>query len=197
MMDSAFSLLAYRAEQYLLTGELAKPSGCAHALSAPFDAFKTKDGYVIITTANEILFENVCQAMYKPELHQDSRFETDAKRARNNIELKKIIEEWLSSYTTKEAEEILLKYSIPCGHVQTIPEVCNGPQVIARDMIVEVEHPVVGKIKIPGNPIKLSETPAQLKKPAPLLGQHTEEILVKLLGYKLDYVKQLQNEGII
>jgi len=197
MMDSVFSFCESNIVRYTIGNILPTRVGSRHPLSAPFDLYKAKDGYVVIAVANETLMDKLCHVMDKPELHVDPRFETDAKRSENAQELKTIIEQWLGNYTVKEAVQILLENSIPSSEVLNIAEVCNDPQVAAREMLIEIEHPIAGKIKIPGNPVKLSETPCEIKKPAPLLGQHNEEVLKELLGYDEAYIKKLKEEHVI
>ncbi|MEL7566595.1 MAG: CoA transferase [Dehalobacterium sp.] len=197
LMDAIFSFCETNVVRYTIGNIIPKRVGSRHPLSAPFDIYQAKDGYVVIAVANEPLMEKLFDLMGKPELHLDPRFETDAKRSEHDQELKEIIETWLSQYTVGQAVEIMLTHAIPSSPVLTIPQVCADPHINAREMLVEIDHPIAGRVKIPGTPMKLAETPAHVTGTAPTLGQHNEEILTELLGCNKDTVRQLQEEGVI
>jgi CoA:oxalate CoA-transferase len=113
------------------------------------------------------------------------------------IESQERVKTWVSKMTVNEVVETLVKARVPVAPVLNLEEVINDPHTQAREMIVEVDHPVVGKVKMPGFPIKFSETPVIIKTPAPLLGEHTEEVLTTLLGLKKEEIKKLREDGVI
>lgn len=197
LMDSIFSFCETNVVRYTVGGIIPGRVGSRHPLSAPFDIYQAKDGYVVIAVANESLMAKLFKLMGKAELHQDPRFETDAKRSEHDQELKVVIEAWLADYTVEQAVAAMLAQGVPSSPVFTIPQVCNDPHLAAREMLVEIEHPVAGKVLIPGNPMKLSETPAAVSGTAPTLGQHNREVLASLLGYDADRVTKLERSGII
>lgn len=197
LMDAIFSFCETNVVRYTMGDIIPKRVGSRHPLSAPFDIYQAKDGYVVIAVANEPLMSKLFELMGKPELHKDPRFETDAKRSEHDLELKEIIEEWLTDYTVEQAVDEMLAHSIPSSPVLTIPQVCADPHIAARKMLVEINHPIAGKVKIPGSPMKLSETPANVTGTAPTLGQHNEEVLASILGYDGEAVRQLKEDGII
>jgi len=197
LMDAIFSFCETNVVRYTMGNIIPQRVGSRHPLSAPFDIYQAKDGYVVIAVANEPLMGKLFNLMGKTELHLDPRFETDAKRSEHDQELKEIIEAWLSEYTVDQAVEIMLTHAIPSSPVLTIPQICADPHIDAREMLIEIDHPIAGRVRIPGTPMKLSETPAYVTGTAPTLGQHNEEVLTELLGCDKDTVRQLKEEGVI
>ena len=119
------------------------------------------------------------------------------KRGENAKELKAIIEDWSSKLMVEEVLRILEKELVPAGPIFNIQQIAESEHIKVREMLIEVEHPIAGKIKIPGVPVKLSETPGKVEAPAPLLGQHTDEILTGLLGYHKEEIQRLRNSKVI
>lgn len=197
LMDSIFAFCESNVVRYTMGGVIPGRVGSRHPLSAPFDIYQAQDGYVVIAVANEPLMAKLFTLMGKPELHRDPRFETDAKRSEHDQELKLIIEAWLADYTVDQAVAAMAAQGVPSSPVFTIPQVCADPHLAARDMLVEIEHPVAGKVLIPGNPMKLSATPADVRGTAPTLGQHNEEVLASLLGYDAQTVMDLAKNGVL
>ena len=197
LLDSIFSFCEANVVRYTMGGVIPGRVGSRHPLSAPFDIYQAKNGYVVIAVANESLMAKLFELMGRPELHKDPRFETDAKRSEHDQELKVIIEAWLADYTVEQAVATMLAQGVPSSPVLTIPQFCNDPHIAAREMLVEIEHPVAGKVLIPGNPMKLSETPGNVKGTAPTLGQHNQEVLTSILGYDVKTIKQLEKDVII
>lgn len=197
MMDSIFAFLESNVVRYTFEGIVPTRIGSRHPISAPFDVYRAKDGWVVIAVANEALFERFCQAIGRPELVKDDRFSSDPNRVAHESELKSIIEAWSKNYTVQEVVDKLLRYSIPSSPILGIDEVCHHPQIEARNMLVELDHPVAGKVKIPGQPVKLSMSPGRPRGPSPLLGQHTTEILVQYLGYTEEQIHELKEKEIL
>jgi len=197
MMDCQVAILENAIVRYFATGEVPKPLGSRHPSIVPFEAFKSKDGYVVIAIGNDGFWSRFCSVINKPELACDSDFQTNDLRAENYTKLKPIIDQIVVQKTTDEWVQLLQTNGIPCCAINTIDKVFYNEQVKARDMIVEVEHPTAGKIKIPGIPIKLSNTPGSIRSPAPLYGQHTREVLCNLLEISTEDLEELNRQGVI
>jgi len=197
LMDSLVSCLTYQAGSYFATGDSPARLGNAHHVITPYESFATKDGYVIIACASQRLWEKLCtEVLQRPELIRDPRFLTIADRNVNEPQLKVIIEEQTKIKSTQECIEILEKCDIPVGRIRKVAEVLEDENLKARGMVVEKEHPTAGKIKLLGNPVKLSHTPGEVTLAPPLLGQHTLEIL-KGLGYTAQEITAFKSEGIV
>ncbi|QCJ40630.1 CoA transferase [Bacillus sp. S3] len=179
MVDSIFSLLESNVMRYTVDQIVPERIGSRHPISSPFDIYKAQNGYVVIAVANDSLFKRLCLIMDQPELEQDERFCRDALRTEHVDELKPIIEEWLQAYTVEEAVELINNGGVPSSPILNIQEICEDEHIAIREMLVELEHPVAGKMKIVGNPVKFSKTPAVIQRPSPSLGEHTDEILAK------------------
>jgi len=198
LLDSTVSWMTYMAANYFATGIVPKRMGSAHPNIVPYQCFKASDGkYLTVAVGNDRIWKNFCEALGLENLVENPKFATNPKRVENRDKLIPILEKVFLSKTRDEWIEILLKKGVPCGPVYTMDEVFRDPQVLHRKMLVEIEHPKVGKIKQIGIPMKFSETPGQIKAPPPLLGQHTEEILKNLLGYSEEEINQLRSEEVI
>jgi len=197
MLDCQVAILENAIARYATSGVSPQPIGNRHPSITPFEAFKAKDGYIIIAVGNDRLWSDFCNLIGKPEMIQDERFATNPKRTDNQKALKAILDTVFPDKTVDQWIEALDKAGIPCGPINSIERVMNNEQVKARDMIVETDHPVAGKIKMAGIPIKMSETPGSVERPAPLLGQHTEEILSEILGISSEEVAQLKTQNVL
>lgn len=195
MLDCQVAILENAISRYFVSGENPVPIGNRHPSIAPFATLHTASGFLNIAVGNDSLWEKFCQLIGKPELVKDPRFVDNDSRNRNWDSLKPILEDVLRKETKESWIERLQAAGVPCGPINTIADVVKDPQVLHRDMIVEIEHPVAGKLKMPGCPIKLSETPASVEKPSPTLGQHQEEILCGFLGLDREEFERLQNSG--
>lgn len=194
MLDSQVALLENAVARYGVTGKVPGPIGTRHAVIAPFQGFPTKDYYVIIPCGNDVLWDKLCRVLGIEQYRADPRFKTNKARVENVDELEKIISSVTKMKTTNEWVKLLDDVGHPVGVINTIDKVVNDPQVLAREMIVEVEHPAAGKTKIAGNPIKLSATPIEIKDPAPLLGEHTKWVLQQILGWNDEKVDRYINK---
>ena len=188
MLDCQVAILENAIARYLVNGAVPVPLGSRHPSISPFQAFPTKDYYVIMSAGNDALWAKLCNVMGTPELINDPKFATNRDRNDNVVELSEIISKISVTKTTAEWMDVLEKGGLPVGPINTVDKVVHDPQIEARNMIVEVEHPVAGKMKFAGNPIKLSATPGEVTVPAPTLGQHTDEILKDLLGWSEDQI---------
>ena len=196
MYDAMVSMLTMRLQDYIVTGALLERG--AKRSSAPNGFFKVKDGYVAIATVGEPMWERFCRAVGKPELVGSPGLERGTDRARNlDTILRPIIEGWAADKTKKEVTDILLAYNVPCGPVQTAQEIMECPHLEARKMLVEADHPVVGKTKYVGSPIKLSAYRDPQYTPPPVLGEHTDDILTGILGMSADEVQKLRDDGVL
>lgn len=196
MLDSVFAFMETNVVRYTIGNILPTRVGSRHPLSAPFDIYQCKDNMVIIAIASEHHFAKLCNMMGQPDLIKDPRFDSDPHRSKYDVELKAIIENFLADYTVEEAMDMMLKLSLPCGPIQNVAQACLDPSILKREMLVEIDQPKAGKLVITGNPMKLSETPADPKHPAPLLGQDTKEVLCDIFGYSDAQVSHWEKENL-
>ncbi|MCD5414392.1 MAG: CoA transferase [Clostridiales bacterium] len=197
MLDCQVAILENAIARYTAGGEIPKPIGNRHSSIVPFEPFEARDGEIMIAVGNDAIWHKFCNTIEKAELIDDVKFCTNVLRHENHSLLKPIISEEIKKKTIKEWQNILDTAGVPNGPINTIDKVVKDPQIIAREMIVEVEHPIAGKVKIPGIPIKLSETPGEITRSAPLLGEHTKEVLKEVLGYDDNKIKSLFDCGIV
>lgn len=197
MLDCQVAILENAIARYVTSGVAPQPIGNRHPSITPFEAFKAKDGYIIIAVGNDRLWASFCDLIGKPEMIEDERFLTNPARTKNQKALKDILDTVFPAKTVDEWIAALDEAGIPCGPINTIDRVMNNVQVQARDMIVETNHPVAGKVKMAGVPIKMSETPGSVETAAPMLGQHTEEILSEMLGLSADQVAELKKQNVL
>ncbi len=198
LVDSVVSSLEIINQIYLSSGRVPQRIGNRYEASYPYDSFTAKDGDLVIGAGNDKLFQLLAELMGKPELSTDERYDINIHRVQHHVALKTIIEDWLKNYTIDEAVEKILSVGVPAGPINTIDRVVADHHIAdVREMFVEVDHPTVGKMKIAGNQIKMSETPTIIKTAAPLLGQHSQEILSELLGYSAAEYDQLKAEGVL
>lgn len=197
MFDSMFSLLVTPLSQYLFTGEEPRRVGNRHPVSTPFDAYRAGDGLVIIAVANERLFARFAACIGHPGLEADGRFSSDERRTRNEPALRALIEEWTGARSVAEVVETLGREGIPSSPIWTVPEAANSAQVAARGLITRLHHPTAGEIPLVPQPVRFSGTPAAVRRPPPLLGEHTDAILAGLLGLDDAAIAALRDDGVI
>jgi CoA:oxalate CoA-transferase len=196
MLDSQVAILENAIARYTANGEIPEPIGNRHPAITPFEPFPTRDGQLMIAVGNNALWAKFCAAINRSELRDDPRFATNTLRTTNQQDLKRVLCETFRTKNTNEWREILDQAGVPNGPINSVDEVIKDPQVIAREMIVEVNHPRAGVTPLPGIPIKLSESPGSIRKPAPLLGQHTAEILSETFGFSSEQIKAMEEHGI-
>ena len=178
MLDCQIAILENAIARYLAKNEIPKPMGSRHPSIAPFEAFKTKDSYIIIAAGNDRLFEKLCELLTMPEMSKDPKFSDNSSRAKNMDELKIILEKKLASRSTSEWVKDMEKEKIPCGPIFNIKEAVENPQVDARNMIVKAFHKEIGDFKLAGNPIKMSTyKDEKTRGDIPDLDEHREKIL--------------------
>ncbi len=178
------------------TGDSPQPLGSAHPLNAPYQSFETKDGWINVGAANQSNWLRFLSVIDAENLNDDPRFSSNLSRIQNLPELVKILDGIMKEDTTDSWLEQMEQAQLPAGPVLDILEMHQDPQVHARDMIVELDHPEAGLVKTIGHPIKYSETPVKIARAAPLLGQHSREVLAQY-GYRVDEVKDLIASGAV
>ena len=197
MLDVMASLLTYQAGIYFATGQRPTRRGNQHPSIVPYEVFKAADAYLTVGVANNSLWERFCQAMGHPELAKDPRFETEAQRVANREALIPLLNDILGKRPAAEWLERLEKAGVPAGRIKTVAEVCESPHLKERGMIVSLPHPKAGTVTVFGVPIRLHTTPGAAAAPPPLLGQHTEEILTRLLKLSRARVARLRAAGVV
>lgn len=180
LYDTAVAFGHYEAVGFLATGRPPERLGQGHRGAAPYQVFRTRDGWVTIGSATQPLWERLCRLLGREDLLQDPRFADNAGRVANRAALVAGLEAALAARTTDDWVAALDAAGIPVGPVRTYDEVLTGPQVAARRMVETVEHPSAGETRILGIPVKLSDTPGSVRRPAPRLGEHTAEVLAEL-----------------
>ncbi len=196
MLGSLLNMLDNSILEYTGFGKKVTRKGNTNLHYAPSDVYKVKDGYLTLAVKNDKEWKSFCKAYDMNELINDKRFSSNLSRIEHNDELTEIIESKLADYTRSELESVLLHLNIACAGVKSIDEAFEDEHLNARDMIVELDDPGAGMIKLVGNPMKLSKTPPVLEKASPLLGQHTEEIL-KEMGYKQETIDAYKSKKIV
>ncbi|HQZ90408.1 MAG TPA: CoA transferase [Thermomicrobiales bacterium] len=197
LFTSAVAWLANVGENHLVSGNPAKRYGNAHANIVPYQTFRARDQHMTLGVGNDRQFQALCAILGRPELGGDERYVTNSARVANRDELVSILQERL---LTKDADDWIAACdaaNIPSGKINTIEQVFAHPQTLARDMLVEVEHPTAGLLKLAGIPFALSETPAKIRLAPPTLGQHTDEVLRERLAYDQSTIDQLHRDGIV
>jgi CoA:oxalate CoA-transferase len=178
MLDCQIAILENAIARYLSKNEIPKPMGSRHPSIAPFEAFKTKDNYIIIAAGNDKLFEKLCSVLKLNEVINNPKFKTNSSRSQNMDELKKIIEDKLSTKNTSLWVQEMEKEKIPCGPIFNIKEAVENPQIESRNMIVKAYHKVIGDFKLAGNPIKMSTyEDEKTRGDIPDLDEHREKII--------------------
>jgi crotonobetainyl-CoA:carnitine CoA-transferase CaiB-like acyl-CoA transferase len=199
MFDVQLSFLNYHAQYYLTSGATPEPVGSAHPNTVPYQAFRTKDGYLVVAILGaEKFWLPFCDSIGLPELGRDPRFASNTRRVEEKAVLVPILEARLAERTTGEWMQVLTKAEVPCAPVNRVGEALASPQTVAREMLQQVPHPSTeGTITLVGNPVKIAGHEDAPIGPPPLLGQHTDEVLRDLLGYEAAAIAELRASGVI
>jgi crotonobetainyl-CoA:carnitine CoA-transferase CaiB-like acyl-CoA transferase len=197
LLDSQIALLAYQNTNYFATGKPPRRIGNLHPNIVPYQPFRTADGEVIIACGNDNLYRKFCEAAGCPELATDARFATNGKRVENRAELTRLLQGIFAKRATQEWLELLEAAGVPNGPINDVAQVFAEPQVKARGVRVELDHPAAGKLPTVASPMRFSGTPLEHQLAPPLLGQHTEEILRERLGRSAAQIAALRAEGVI
>jgi crotonobetainyl-CoA:carnitine CoA-transferase CaiB-like acyl-CoA transferase len=179
LMEAGIHQTAWQAAIFFATGVSPGPGGSAHVMAAPYQAFPTADGWINIGGANQANWERIARLVEAPELITDPRFIDNTARMANREALAELLGAHLRTRTTAEWLPLLDAAGIPAGPIQSIGEMAADPQTLAREMVVDLTHPVAGQTRALGLPIKLSATPGGVRRPAPTFGQHTREVLME------------------
>lgn len=197
MVDGLFSVMENAVVRYTVGGEIARPLGTAHPSITPFQAFATKDSWIIVAAGNDRLWARLCATLGRSDLTADARFRTNPLRTKNRAALAEILTGEMIKKDTAAWIKDFEKNGIPYSPVNNIQQICEDPQIQFRKMLVEINQPGIGKMRIAGSPICLSATPGGVYRGAPALGEHTEEILTALLKKTKKEIQALRNEDVI
>jgi len=196
LFESALALSIWETAELWGAGRVPQPFGSAHRLNAPYQALRTRDGFVTVGGNNQRLWTRLCETVGLPDLVKDPRFATNPDRMAHREALVAELESALKDRDTDDWVEALLAAGVPAGPIRNYEQVCEDPHTQAREMVVDMSHPVEGVIHGLGIPIKLSETPGRIRRAAPLLGQHTDEVLERC-GYTREQIVGLRERGAV
>ena len=196
LFEAGITSTYHQSAIYVATGQSAEAMGTVHPLSAPYQAFETKDGYLAVAGGSDERWARLAKMLGIEQLIDDPRFKEAPSRVINVKDLQAVLEPIFRTKTRAEWQEILEPAGVPSGPILTIGEMHGDPQVLAREMFVEVEHSRAGRVRTLGSPVKMSRTPPNVRRAAPLLGEHTREVLVEY-GYSADEIERLAAEGAI
>jgi crotonobetainyl-CoA:carnitine CoA-transferase CaiB-like acyl-CoA transferase len=196
MLDTLVSLLSYDALDHLNSGRKLTRLGTAHAHMVPWQAFRTSDGYVVVAARDEKFWQNLCDAIDRPDLKDDPRSSDNSQRVANRDYVVGVLSEVFQTRSNARWLAVLDDFDIPNAPVNDIEQVFTDPQVVARGMIGVYEHPTLGDIRYPPSPIKFSDWESP-NLPAPMLGQHTVEVLTGRLGLDEAEVRRLADDGVV
>ncbi len=197
MLESQLGLMFGLIGIYLADGIVPQPMGTAYSALLPYQTFRTRTQDLALGIGSDKLWRAVCPLMGLDRLTNDPRYATNAARSANRASLIAALEDVFLTKTYEEWEALFVPAGIPIGAINTIDQVVDHPQVKARGALVDVEHPVAGRLKVVGPPARLSDTPGAVRTPAPLLGEHTDEVLRDRLGLGDDEIERLRRDGVI
>ena len=196
LLDTQVAWLINQGSNYLTGGVTPHRSGNHHPSITPYESFRAKDAWFNIAVGNDGQFRRLCEVLGADELPGDPRFATNPARVENRETLHRLLTEYFEVRTAQEWVDTFFHERIPCGPINTIPEVFADEQVLARGMVVELPHPTTGSVKVVGSPLRLHDAPVTFRRHPPLLGEHTDEVLGEL-GYDPDAVAALRAEGVV
>ena len=197
MLEGQLGILSGMIGAYFADGVVPQPMGTAYGMLLPYQTFHTRTRDIAIGVGSDKLWKTFCPLIGLPQLTDDPRYATNARRNTNRLSLIAALQEAFLTRTYEEWEAILLPAGVPMGAINRIDHVVEHPQVAARGALVECEHPVAGQIRMVGPPVRMSETPGGVRRPAPLVGEHTESVLREMLGMKDDEIARLRQSGAI
>ncbi len=196
LFEAGVALSIWESTEYFTTGEIPQPVGSAHRMSAPYQAIRCADGYITLGAANQRTWERFAHTVGLSELIERPEYKENSSRVRHRQQLARDIEFVTSTQPREHWLALLEEAGVPCGPIYNYAEVFADPHVQARGLAQEMDHPVGGRIRVLGPAVKLSETPAQLARRAPLYGEHTAEILCEI-GYTESQIQELASSGAI
>ena len=196
LLEGQLAMLSYHLTSYFATGRAPVRRGASSQLSVPYQAFQAKDDWVVVAAFTPRMWQGVCRAIERPQWADDERFADSSRRAANRTTLIPMLAEVFTTRTVEDWVERLSAEGVPCTSVNSIDKIVADPQVAARDMIAEVDHPTIGRLRMAGLPIKLSANPGSVKTPPPLLGEHSRQVLAGL-GLSQERIDALVQSGVI
>ena len=196
LVEAGVALSVWEATEYFSSGRAPQPMGSAHRMSAPYQALACADGYVTVGAANDRLFERLCRLLGHPEWLRDPDYADDTARVANRQALAERIEAITRTRPRAHWLALLEEHGVPCGPINTYADVFEDEQIAARNMVVQTDHPTLGRLRTLGTPLKMSRTPPRPSRPAPLLGQHTDEVLAEA-GYTPGELAAFRAAGLI
>ena len=196
LLEAGIAYTFWESVVYFNTGEVPGPLGSRHRLNAPYQALRTKDGYVTIGAATDIMWKRMCHVIGREDLLEDPRFADGDSRKIRDEELAEVLEETFSRETTDHWMKALEEAGVPAGPINNLEQVYSDPHIRSRDMLVEIDDPELGTLKNIGIPVKLSRTPGRIRHRAPALGEHTREVLMQA-GYSDSEVSSLKASGVV
>jgi crotonobetainyl-CoA:carnitine CoA-transferase CaiB-like acyl-CoA transferase len=196
LYDSALALSIWETSELWATGETPQRLGSAHRVNAPYQALRTRDGHLTVGANNDRLWARLCALLDRPDLLADERFASNGGRVRHRVALAQELEASLAERDTEAWVDLLLDAGVPAAPIRDYRQSCADPHTLAREMVVEMDHPVEGRIRALGVPVKLSATPGRIRRPAPGLGEHTDEVLAEA-GYDPAEIAALREAGAI
>ncbi len=197
LLEAEVASLINAGSNYLVGGKIPTRWGNAHPNIVPYQNFKTADGYLVIGVASEVIWKRFCAAVGREALAEDPRFQNNSQRVEHRAELIALLSEMFIQRDNETWFKLLTGAEVPCAPVQSIEQVFQAPQVLHRDMLLEVDHPTAGKVRMAGIPVKFSETPGSVRRPPPLLGEHNEAVLKDWLGMSATKIDELKRDKII
>jgi crotonobetainyl-CoA:carnitine CoA-transferase CaiB-like acyl-CoA transferase len=197
LLDSQIALLSYQNANFFATGKSPARIGNLHPNIVPYQPFRTSDGSVIVACGNDNLYRKLCDVIKRPDLVTNERFATNGKRVENRAEMTRILQEIFSTRSTREWVADLEAAGVANGPINTVAEVYEEPQVIARNIRLELDHPVAGKLSGVASPMRFSDTTIEYRSAPPVLGQHTDEVLGDKLGMSKDEIDALRGKGLV
>lgn len=195
LLEAQLAWLTNVGSNYLIGNQPARRYGNAHPNVAPYETFRARDRYFALAAGNERQWHVLCRVIKRQDLRDDPRFATNADRVAHVTELAQALSAIFIERDAAAWIELLSAAGIPCALINTVPEAFDLPQSLAREMVLEIEHPLIGPIKLAGFPYKLSATPASIRRPPPMLGEHTGQVLDELLGYSQEQIRAVLDEG--
>ncbi len=197
LLDCQVAILANQAMTYLAAGQTPVRMGNAHPNIVPYQVFETQDGRIILAVGNDGQFRRFCELADQPHLAQDPRFVANRGRVKHRAQLIEALALLMKSKNTDDWLNLLEPEGIPCGRINSIDETLNDPQVIHRQMRTQALHSSLGEINLLGSPLKLSETPGEVRRAPPVLGEDTDQVLREVLGYEDSAISALQADGVV
>ena len=197
LLDCQVAILANQAMTYLAAGQTPVRMGNAHPNIVPYQVFETQDGHIILAVGNDGQFRRFCELADQPHLAQDPRFVANRGRVKHRAQLIEALALLMKRKNTDDWLNLLEPEGIPCGRINSIDETLNDPQVVHRKMRTQALHSSLGEINLLGSPLKLSETPGEVRRAPPVLGEDTDQVLREVLGYEDSAISALQADGVV